>query len=42
MPAEDQTRAQRDDHYRDVVALAGVIRTAVKDNRNCEHQKAYT
>jgi len=42
MPAEDQARGQRDDHYRDVVALAGAIRTAVKDNRYCEHQKAYT
>ena len=42
MSAEDQTRAQRDDHYRGVVPLAGVIRTAVKDNPNCEHQKAYT
>jgi len=33
MTAENQTGSQRNDHYRDVIALAGAIGAAVKDNR---------
>ena len=35
MSAENQSRGQRDDHYRNVIALAGAIGAAVKDNRYC-------
>jgi hypothetical protein len=41
MPAEDQARGQCDDRYRDIVALAGVIRSAIKDDRYCEDEEAY-
>jgi hypothetical protein len=39
MPAENQARRQRDDHYRNVIALAGAIGAAVKDNRYYQHQE---
>jgi hypothetical protein len=42
MPAEDQARRQCDDHYRNVIVLAGAIGTAIEDNRYCEHQEACT
>jgi hypothetical protein len=42
MPAEDQARGQCDDHYRDVVALAGAIRTAIKDDCYREQEEACT
>jgi hypothetical protein len=35
MTAEKQTGGQRNDHYRDVIALAGAIGAAVKYNRYC-------
>ena len=42
MPQQDQARGQRDDHYRDVVALAWAIRAAVKDDRHRQHEEACT
>jgi hypothetical protein len=35
MTAENQAGGQSNDHYRDVIALAGAIRAAIKDNRYC-------
>jgi len=40
MTAENQTGGQRNDHHRDVIALAGAIGAAVKDNRYCQRQEA--
>ena len=39
MSAENQAGSQRNDHYRDVIALAGAIGAAVKDNRYCQRQE---
>jgi hypothetical protein len=33
MSAENQAGSQRNDHYRDVIALARAIGPAIKDNR---------
>jgi hypothetical protein len=40
MSAENQAGSQRNDHYRDVIALAGAIGAAIKDNRYCQRQEA--
>jgi hypothetical protein len=40
MSAENQAGGQRNDHYRDVIALAGAIGAAIKDNRYCQQQEA--
>ena len=42
MPAENQARGQCDNHKRDVVSLAGAIRTPIKDDCYCKHQEACT
>jgi hypothetical protein len=42
MPAEDQARSERDDHYRNVVSLAGAIGATVKGDRHYQHQEACT
>ena len=39
MPAKDQNRGQRDNHYRNVVRLAGAIGAAVEDNRYTENEQ---
>jgi len=33
MSAENQTGSQRNDHYRDVIPIAGAIGATIKDNR---------
>jgi integrase/recombinase XerD len=40
MPSEHQNPRDRDDHYRDVVSLAGTVRATVEGNRHCQHQEA--
>ena len=40
MPAKDQTRGQCNDHYRDVVELAGTVGAAVENNRDDQHNEA--
>ena len=40
MPAKDQTRGQCNDHYRNVVELAGTVGAAVENNRDGQHNEA--
>ena len=40
MPGEDQARGQRDDHYRNVIALTWAIGPAVESNRCYQRQEA--
>ena len=42
MPTEDQARSERNDHYRNVVSLAGAVRATVEGNRYHQHQEACT
>src|SRR5215471_13928195 len=42
MPAKDQARGQCNDHYRNVVELAGTVGAAVENNRDKQHNEAYS
>src|SRR5215472_12069485 len=42
MPAKDQARGQCNDHYRNVVELAGTVGAAVENNRDEQHNEAYS
>jgi len=40
MPAKDQTCGQCDDHYRNVVGLAGTVGAAVENDRDGQNNEA--